>query len=109
MSFTEQESKEAAEVIDACVKELRDLMTTFAVYGGKVAGIDRGDFDVEFFRELQNKCCAIHDRLRSLGDYFPETRVFNFRSHRPRSRDSIHVNKREIRGRLLELFGKDHA
>jgi hypothetical protein len=43
------------------------MMATFRTYSGKHLDIDRGDFDVEFFKELHGKCSAIHRKLDSLA------------------------------------------
>jgi hypothetical protein len=41
-------------------------MVTFRTYGGTHIGINRGDFDVDFFRGLNDSCSDIHERLLGL-------------------------------------------
>lgn len=67
MCITEQHLKDASETIRTCEEELRLLIATFAVYGGRLTDIDRGDFDVDFFKYLRAKCIEIHHRLELLG------------------------------------------
>lgn len=60
--------KQDRSVIDDCLQKLASLMVTFRTYGGRHIDISRGDFDVDFFRGLNDNCSDIHDRLLSLLD-----------------------------------------
>ena len=60
----------ARETIRDCTEALTDMMATFRTYSGKHLDIDRGDFDVEFFKELHGKCSAVHEKLQSLAQVF---------------------------------------
>jgi hypothetical protein len=63
MSCTQQESREASETIDTCIEELTELIATFRMYGGRLVDIDRGDFDIDFFKGLHTKCSNIYNKL----------------------------------------------
>ena len=67
MSPKNQKNELAQSTIRDCTEALVDLMATFKTYSGKHLDIDRGDFDVEFFKELHGKCSAIHRKLESLA------------------------------------------
>jgi hypothetical protein len=67
MPFTKQEFQHASQTIDACSEELMDLMATFRMYSGKTLDIDRGDFDIAFFKEIHSKCSDIHEKIELLG------------------------------------------
>jgi hypothetical protein len=67
MSQKRDESELAQETIRYCTEALMDIMATFRTYSGKHLDIDRGDFDVEFFKELHGKCSAINNKLQSLA------------------------------------------
>jgi len=60
--------KEERSVIEDCLQKLASLMVTFRTYGGRNIDINRGDFDIDFFRGLNNTCSDIHDKLLSLLD-----------------------------------------
>jgi hypothetical protein len=53
-------------VIEDCVEKLASLMVTFRTYSGAHLEIRRGDFDINFFKALNDSCKDIHDELLSL-------------------------------------------
>jgi hypothetical protein len=73
MSLTHQEFKEASKTIDTCMEELTDLIATFRMYGGRLVDIDRGDFDIDFFRGLHTKCSAIYSKLQGVSRLLPQS------------------------------------
>ena len=56
--------------IHACTEVLLDMMATFRMYSGKHLNIDRGDFDVEFFKDLHDKCLKVKHKLTYLEQIF---------------------------------------
>jgi hypothetical protein len=60
--------KREKSVIDDCLQQLAGLMVTFRTYSGKNIDVSRGDFDINFFKELNNTCSDIHTKLLSLQD-----------------------------------------
>jgi hypothetical protein len=66
MSLKKPQQENAEKTIRDCTNALMDMMATFRTYSGRHLDIDRGDFDVEFFKELHRKCSAIHKRLESV-------------------------------------------
>ena len=73
MSLTHQEFKEASRTIHTCMEELTDLIATFRMYGGRLVDIDRGDFDIDFFRGLHTKCSAIYSKLQGVSRLLPQS------------------------------------
>ncbi len=67
MYSTEQHLEEASKTICACEQELMGLIGTFCMYGGRLTDIDRGDFDVGFFKDLHAKCSNIQSKLGSVN------------------------------------------
>jgi hypothetical protein len=72
MSCTQQESREASETIDTCIEELTELIATFRMYGGRLVDIDRGDFDIDFFKGLHTKCSNIYNKLQDVSRLLPQ-------------------------------------
>lgn len=72
MSLTQQESREASETIDTCMEELTELIATFRMYGGRLVDIDRGDFDIDFFKGLHTKCNNIYNKLQGISRLLPQ-------------------------------------
>jgi hypothetical protein len=72
MSRTQHDFKEASETIDTCMEELTDLIATFRMYGGRLVDIDRGDFDIDFFKGLHTKCSNIYSKLQDVSRLFPQ-------------------------------------
>lgn len=58
--------KKELRVIEDCLQKLASLMVTFRTYGGKNIDINRGEFDIDFFKGLNDVCSDIHDRLSGL-------------------------------------------
>lgn len=58
--------KQERSVIDNCLQKLDSLMVTFRTYGGRQIDVNRGDFDINFFRGLNDTCSDIYNRLLSL-------------------------------------------
>ena len=67
MSQKAQKTELAQETIRDCAEALKDMMAIFRTYSGKHLDIDRGDFDVEFFRELHSRGNTIQAKLSSLA------------------------------------------
>jgi hypothetical protein len=72
MSCKQQESREASETIDTCIEELTELIATFRMYGGRLVDIDRGDFDIDFFKGLHTKCSNIYNKLQDVSRLLPQ-------------------------------------
>ena len=72
MSLTQQESREASETIDTCMEELTELIATLRMYGGRLVDIDRGDFDIDFFKGLHTKCNNIYNKLQGISRLLPQ-------------------------------------
>lgn len=60
--------QEQRDIVEDCLQKLASLMVTFRTYGGKQTDVNRGDFDIDFFRGLNDTCSKIHDNLLSLLD-----------------------------------------
>jgi hypothetical protein len=58
--------KQERSVLEDCLQNLASLMVTFRTYGGAHIDVNRGDFDIDFFRGLNDTCSDIHDGLLSL-------------------------------------------
>lgn len=72
MSHAQHDFKEASQTIDTCMEELTDLITTFRMYAGRLVDIDRGDFDIDFFKGLHTKCSKIYSKLQDVSRLFPQ-------------------------------------
>ena len=57
--------KQESILIKDCLEKLASLMVTFRTYGGRQIDVNRGDFDIDFFRGLNDTCTDIHDKLLS--------------------------------------------
>jgi hypothetical protein len=42
------------------------------MYGGRLVDIDRGDFDIDFFKGLHNKCSNIYNKLQDVSRRLPQ-------------------------------------
>lgn len=66
MPTTSQSTAPTQKALETAMNELSQMMATFKTYSGPHLDIDRGDFDVAFFRELYDRCATIQRNLSQL-------------------------------------------
>jgi hypothetical protein len=54
------------------MEDLTELIATFRMYGGRLVDIDRGDFDIDFFKGLHTKCSDIYKKLQGVSRLLPQ-------------------------------------
>ncbi|MBW2107705.1 MAG: hypothetical protein JRI36_03430 [Deltaproteobacteria bacterium] len=75
MSSEPQATDPGQKALETVMNELSQMMATFKTYSGPHLDIDRGDFDVAFFRDLYARCATIRHNLALLAREAPQTRL----------------------------------